>query len=229
MLRARSESLVVGGLVDFRRIAFPFAAAGTAPVVLPCAKAALIATIQAQPLRMLMDQRLDHLHVAPLYFGGADHLRLEQAVQTEQRRIAAHLLADQRGRGIGALPVERQAEYDAEQFGRWVLSLVSRQQAQALLLLFDLDVGLAQPIRSQSEVGRVLRFDPLPMRNGILVAALRDREIALQQRRADAGLVFGECQVEILLCRIEARFGTFVSASIFFVTPIAFSQSFSCS
>src|SRR5689334_8564183 len=57
--------VTVGTLSSLRRVRFPFLAAGTAPIVLPRAKAAVVALVEAESLEVLADQALDELEIMP--------------------------------------------------------------------------------------------------------------------------------------------------------------------
>ena len=64
-----------------------------------------------EPLDVLADELLDELEIVPALGRRREQLRLEQAVEPEQRRVARELVLDQRARRLGALLGERQREH----------------------------------------------------------------------------------------------------------------------
>ena len=92
-----------------RRIGFPFAARRAMPVVLARAESAVVALVHGQTARVLVHQILHQFQiVAPLH-RRVQQLRLQQLVQTEQRRIAPHFIAHQLIGRFGALLLENAA------------------------------------------------------------------------------------------------------------------------
>src|SRR5882672_9754993 len=79
-----------------RRVGLPAGAGRAAPVELARLEAAGLAAIAREAPGVAVHQVADQLEVgAPLGRRGADDLRLEQAVQAEQRRVAPQLVAHQ--------------------------------------------------------------------------------------------------------------------------------------
>src|SRR5579864_4635782 len=117
----------VGTLGALRRVRLPFLAAGTAPIILPRAKAAVVALVEAESLDVLADQALDELEVVPPVRRGRQQLRFEQAVESDQRRASRELVLDQRCRGIGSFMLEREREERVQQVERRILRLVIAQ------------------------------------------------------------------------------------------------------
>ena len=75
--------VAVRHLGALRRVRLPFLAAGTAPIVLPRAKAAVVAFVQAEALDVLADEPLDELEIVPPLGRRRQQLRLEQSVEAD--------------------------------------------------------------------------------------------------------------------------------------------------
>src|ERR1044071_3613827 len=101
-----------------RRIGLPAAAGRAAPVELARLEAAGLATIAREALRVPVHQAPHQLEVAPALGRGADQLDFDQAVEAEQRRIAAQLVAHQAIGLLGSLGLEGLLEDDVEQVER---------------------------------------------------------------------------------------------------------------
>src|SRR5450755_4320512 len=86
-----------------RRVGFPLPATGATPIVLLGAKAAVLATIHAEPFDMLADETLDELEIMTPVGRRRHQLRLEQFVEPEQRGIACKLVLDELRRRFSAL------------------------------------------------------------------------------------------------------------------------------
>src|SRR6185503_8586992 len=176
-----------------RRIGFPPAAGGTAPVELPCLEAAGLAAVAREAPRVAVHQAAHQLEVAPLARrAGADDLRLEQAVETEQGRVAPQLVAHQLVGLIRALRFQRQLEHGVEQVERRIALQVAGEQAHAFVGAAGLAVRLRQPLRRQREVGGILGFDALPLLDRLLRVAARFLQVAQLQAGAHAFAVLVE-------------------------------------
>src|SRR5512135_2438264 len=91
-------------------IRLPLAAAGTTPVVLLGAEAALLAAVHPQPLDVLSHQALDQLEIVAAVRGRGEELRLEELVETEQRWAAGELVLDELRRRLGPFLREHEIE-----------------------------------------------------------------------------------------------------------------------
>src|SRR6185312_6217481 len=132
-LRARGapgdSRVAVRCLGALRRIRLPLLATGTAPIVLPRAKAAVVAFVEPEALDVLADETLDELEVVATIGRRRQQLRFEQPIEADQRRIPRKLVLDQRRRRIGPFVLERQREERVQQVERRVLRLVVAQYA----------------------------------------------------------------------------------------------------
>src|SRR5678816_1744177 len=91
-----------------RRIGFPATTGRTSPIELSCFETAGLTTIARESPRVAVHQAAHQLEVAFLALRtGADDLRLEQAVEAEQRRVAPQLVAPQFVGLAGALRCRR--------------------------------------------------------------------------------------------------------------------------
>src|SRR5581483_595978 len=116
-----------------RRIGLPAAASRAAPVELARLEAAGFAAIARQAPDVPVHQIAHQLQVASLVGrAGGDHLRLEPAVQAEERRIAAQLVAHELVGLLVPLCFQRLPEDDVEQIERRIALEVAAEQAQAL-------------------------------------------------------------------------------------------------
>src|SRR6185369_1995427 len=119
-----------------------------APVELARLEAAGLAAIARQAPGMPVHQAAHQLEV-PALVGRArgDDLRLEQAIEPEERRVALELVAHQRIRLLGPLRLERVLEHGVEQVERGVALEVSGEQREALLRAPGVAVGVEQALR----------------------------------------------------------------------------------
>src|SRR4029077_297956 len=117
-----------------RRIGLPAAAGRAAPVELARLEAAGLATIARQAAGMPMHEAAHQLE-SPALAGRAraDDLRLEQAVQAEERRVALELVAHQRVGLLGPLRLEGLLEHGIEKVERWVALEVAGEEREAFL------------------------------------------------------------------------------------------------
>src|SRR3954466_1310091 len=189
-----------------RRIRLPAAARRAAPVELARLEAAGLAPIARQAPRMPVHEAAHELQISPLVGrAGGDDLRLEQAVEAEERRIALELLAHQPVGLLGAFRVEGLLEHGVEKVERRVALEVAGEERQAFLGASAFAVGLEQALRHEGEVRRVLRFDTLPVLHRLVQVALAFLEIAEQQARAHALAVRVQRRLEVAARRIRPR------------------------
>src|SRR4029077_11928562 len=170
-----------------RRIGLPAAAGGAAPVELARLEAAGLAAIARQAPGMPVHQAAHQLEI-PALVGRArgDDLRLEQAVQAEERGVALELVAHQRVGLLGPLRLEGLLEHGVEQVERRVALEVAGEEREAFLGAPGFAIGVEQALRHEREVRRVLRFDALPVLHRLVQVALAFLEVAQQQARAHA-------------------------------------------
>ena len=136
------------------------------PVKLACAKTAVFAFVHRQTACVLMDQLFDQLQVMPFLSRRLQQLRFQQFVEAEQRRRAPHFVTDQtvcRRRIAGG---QRGLINHVEQIQRCVFLQVAAQQVEPLLGTTFVAIRLQQALGDQRQIGRVLRLDALPDRNG---------------------------------------------------------------
>src|SRR5438034_3427912 len=188
-----------------RRIRFPFAAAGAAPVILLGTEAALFATVHAKALDMLRHQTLDQLEVVAPFSRRGNQLRLEQLVQPKQRRIAHKLVLDELRRCVSTFMRKHLAEERVQEIERRILVLVAAQHPYSLRNIAAFSVRLGEPVRDQAEEGRVLRFDALPDCGRSVVITLPELNIAEQNGRSRAQLVFRQSLFEMAARFLELR------------------------
>src|SRR5205085_6924460 len=189
-----------------RRVGLPAAAGGTAPVELARLEAAALAAIARQAPRVPVHQVPHQLEVAALVGrGGGDDLRLEQAVEPEERWIAPQLVAHHLVGLLMALGLERVLKHGVEQIERRVALEVAGEQAQALLGATAFDMRFVDALRREREIGRVLRFDPLPELDGALAVGGEALEVAREQARAHAFAVRLERRLEVPAGAVGAR------------------------
>src|SRR4051812_10804597 len=193
-----------------RRIGFPAAAPGAAPVELARLEAAGFAAIAREAPNMAVHEIAHELQVSALVRGARrDHLRLEPAVQAEQGGIAAQLVAHQLVGLLVAFRFERLLEDDIEQVERRIALEVAGEQPQALLGVAAFAVRFIKTLRGEREIGRVLRFDAFPVLDGALAAAAEPLEVAEEQARAHALAVRLERRVEMASGAVRTRAGHF--------------------
>ena len=70
----------------------------------------MLALVHAEPLDVLADQLLHELEIVAAIGGRGEELRLEQAVESQQRRIARELFLDELACGRGSFVGQRQRE-----------------------------------------------------------------------------------------------------------------------
>src|SRR3954466_5309308 len=189
-----------------RRIGLPAAAGGAAPVELARLEAAGLAAIARQAPGVPMHEAAHQLEIPALVRRArADDLRLEQAVEAEERRIALELLAHQPVGLLGAFRVEGLLEHGVEKVERRVALEVAGEERQAFLGASAFAVGLEQALRHEGEVRRVLRFDALPVLHRLVQVALAFLEVAQEQARAHALAVRVQRRLEVAARRIGPR------------------------
>src|SRR5579862_8940772 len=172
---------------SLRRIRLPFLTTRAAPIVLPRAKPAVVAFVEAETLDVLPDEALDELEVVAAIGRRSEQLRFEQPIEADQRRVSRELVLDKRCSGIGALCFERQREQRIQKIERWVLRLVIGEQADARREVAQAPICVRETISGEREEGGILRFDPLPsFDRGEPIARLR-RDVAGDQIRARTG------------------------------------------
>src|SRR4051812_49951144 len=104
-----------------RRVGFPAAAGGAAPVELARLEAAGFAAITGEAARVAVHQAPHQLEVAALVGRGrGDDLRLEQAIEAKQRGVAAQLVAHQLVCLFMPLRFQGVLEHRVEQIEGWV-------------------------------------------------------------------------------------------------------------
>src|SRR5882672_6306208 len=131
-----------------RRVGLPAAAAGTAPVELARLEAAGFAAVARKAPRMPVHQAPHQLEIAALVGrAGGDDLRLEQAIEAEQRRISAQLVAHELVGLLVASRLQRLLEHRVEQVERRVALQIAGEQAQPLFRAPGLAMGLEQALR----------------------------------------------------------------------------------
>src|SRR5262249_24977860 len=115
-----------------RRVRFPLPASGAPPIVLARAESAVVAFVHPEALDVLADQLFDELEIVAALGRRRKELRLEQTVESEQRRIARQLLLAQRARRGGSLLRQRQREDCVEQVERRILLLIGLEHPMRL-------------------------------------------------------------------------------------------------
>src|SRR5581483_3662494 len=189
-----------------RRIGFPAAAGRAMPVELARLEAAGLAAVAREAARVAVDEVAHQLQVAaPVRVLGGDDLRLEQAVQAEQRRVAAQLVAHEGIGGLDALRVQGLLEHGIEEVERRIALEVAREEPQPLVGAPRVAVGLQQALRDEREVRGVLGLDALPGVDGLLRIARILLEVAQLQARAHALAVRLERGLEVAARRVRAR------------------------
>src|SRR5262245_32635883 len=203
---------ISGGEVEFfgapRRVGLPAAAGGAAPMELARLEAAGFAAIAGQAPRMAVHEAAHQLQVSALV-GRArgDDLRLEQAVEAKERRVALELVAHQRVRLLGSLRLQDVLEHGVEKVERGIALEVAGEELEALLGAPRVAVGVEQALRDEREVRRVLRLDALPVLHRLLELALAFLQVAEQQARAHALAVRLQRRLEVPARRVGPRFG----------------------
>src|SRR3954462_7406161 len=191
-----------------RRIGFPAAAPGAAPVELARLEAAGFAAIAREAPNVAVHEIAHQLQVSALVRRARrDHLRLEPAVQAEQGRIAAQLVAHQLVGLLVALRSERLLKDDVEQVERRIALEVAGEQPQALLGVAAFAVRFIKALRGERKVGRILRFDAFPVLDGALAAAAEPLEVAEEQARTHALTVRLERRLEMAAGAVRTRAG----------------------
>src|SRR5438132_5973152 len=154
---------------------------------------------------MLRHQALDQLEVVASFGRRSNQLRLEQFVQPEQRRIAHELVLDELCRCVGAFMGKHLAEERVQEIERRILVLVAAQHPYALRDVPVFAVRVGKPVRDQAEKGGILRFDALPGCGSHVVITLLGLDVAEQDRRSRAQLVFRQSLLEMAACLFELR------------------------
>src|SRR5688572_30094750 len=168
------------------------------PVELARLEAAALAAVARQAPRVAVHQVAHQLEVATLVGrAGGDDLRLEQAIEAEQRRVALELVAHHRIGLLGAFRLERLLEHRVEQVERRVALEVAGEQPEALLGAAGVAVRLDQALRDQREIGRILRLDALPVLDRRVDAVGAPLQVTAEQAGAHAFAVGIERLVEM--------------------------------
>src|SRR5512145_133326 len=198
-----------------RRIGLPAAAGGTLPVELARLEAAALAAVARKASRVAVHEAPHELEVAALVGrAGGDDLGFEQAVEAEERRVAAQLVAHQRVRLLRPLRLQCLLKHGVEQIERRVALEVAGEERQGLLRAPGVAVRLDQALRDEREVRRVLRFDALPVLDGPVEVTRILFQVAPQQARAHAFAVGLERGIEMPPRRIRARLRGFRSGEL---------------
>src|SRR5207237_4977720 len=135
-----------------RRISLPAAAGGTAPVELARLEAASFAAIARKAPGMAVHEVAHELEIAPaLGRAGGDDLRFEEAIEPEQRRIAAQLIAHQAVGLLVSLRFERVLEHGVEEVERRIALEIAGDKAKALFGASGVLVRLVQALRGEGK------------------------------------------------------------------------------
>src|SRR5436190_17614536 len=193
-----------------RRVGFPAAAAGAAPVELARLETAGFAAIARKAPGVAVHEIAHELQI-PLLVGrtGGEHLRLEPAVEAEQRRVPAQLVAHQLVRFLVPLCLERVLEYRVEKIERRIALEITGQQAQPFLGAARFAVRLVHALRGEREIRRVLRLDALPVLDRALHISRVFLQITELQARAHAFTVGVEGGFQMLARSVRPRLSRF--------------------
>src|SRR5258708_1987485 len=126
-------------------------------------------------------------------------LRVDEAVEAHERRIAAHLVAHQPPRRLVALVLRGRLVDHAQQVEPRIAMLQSAQQRQTLVGAAERLVAFDHPVGGKSKVGGVLRFDRLPRLDRRLVTPGAREPLAAQKVGAHAFAVGLEPAREVRL------------------------------
>src|SRR5688572_7455122 len=191
-----------------RRERLPAAARRTLPEELPRLETAARAQVDGERLRVRVHQVLHELQVLAALGRGAQQLRVDQVVEADQRRIAAHFVADQAPRRLVAFVLGGGLVDDIEQIQPRVAVLQAAQEEEPLAQAAQSLVALEHALGDEPEVGRVLRLDRLPCLERVLVAGVAREPLAAQQVRAHALAVglqrLGEARLRRVVARVHA-------------------------
>src|SRR5258706_5199593 len=179
---------------------FPPAARRALPEELARLEAAIGAQVDGERLGMRVNQVLHQLQVLPALGRDAQQLRVDEAVETHERRIAPHLVAHQPPRRLVTLVLRGRLVDHAQQVEPRIAMLQSAQERQTLVGAPERLVAFDHPVGGKPEVRGILRFDRLPRLDRLFVPPRPREPFAAQQVGAHAFAVDLERAREVGLC-----------------------------
>ncbi len=144
------------------------------------------------------DQALDELEVVPLLRRRGEELRLEQAVEPEQRRVARELVLDQRGGRVGASCSSTSANSALRRSSDGYCACQLRSTRMPCAMSPSLAVRVGDTVGGERQEGRILRLDPLPRGDRVAgVALLRRASPATSVARAQPRWVANAASISL--------------------------------